>query len=511
MSKNLLKSKIFIFLIFTFSILQPLTKVSADWVETNADYWKQVKHDFFGSCLIQTKAVPLTYVGYANMAGGVFYKVYGDPSIDSRFKNFCASVKPKYLFINIPPDPLNIYGVTDEVGDEVILKNDDGPIANFDIWYGILPSRELRGADSDDVYKASGSKSAYEVCKEANKVSIAGLDTNGNYVNSFETLDQCKQALLERVDIKPGPASLDSTNQCSLVNIKGSTGTIAQYDPGIGKLPVWERCKCMTYITPGRGYPYGDGAGIFFVDANGNLKEYAKTDVTYVAGTSLGLGGQWREAAYKCLKENNLLNNKQSYHNINIGGCYQTLSSCKAVTCDTRNDGDYNYKDDSGSDTWYKDYGEFQTKIKGVCGGKSGADYNSCLQKYFKRCECSYSYNIYYDWLLCSTVGSTTSGKNCNKVCKLLDIDLQRVNPIEINNPLALFRVVSNFLFWVAVILFILNFLTGGLEYVRSSDEPEKLKEATTRLTNTLFGFIFILVIAGVVNYLITLFDTIVR
>jgi len=78
---------------------------------------------------------------------------------------------------------------------------------------------------------------------------------------------------------------------------------------------------------------------------------------------------------------------------------------------------------------------------------------------------------------------------------------LQKPSPPQ--SPLAFVNVLVNVLFWLAVLLFILNFITAGIEMIRSGDEPDKMKEATERITSSIFGFIFILIISGLVNYLI--------
>ncbi len=127
-----------------------------------------------------------------------------------------------------------------------------------------------------------------------------------------------------------------------------------------------------------------------------------------------------------------------------------------------------------------------------------------------KRCSCSTAYNPKYDPLLCG-ISSSIPLTSCEKVCKLVDVNEQLLEKVEISSPLALIKVASNFLFWAAVMLFIINFISAGLEFVKSGDEPDKVKDAQTRLTNTLFGFIFLIVISGILNYVITLFNTVVR
>jgi hypothetical protein len=63
--------------------------------------------------------------------------------------------------------------------------------------------------------------------------------------------------------------------------------------------------------------------------------------------------------------------------------------------------------------------------------------------------------------------------------------------------------VVVNFLFWLAVVIFVINILSAALDYIKSGDQPDKLKDASDRITGTIFGFVFLLVASGVINYII--------
>lgn len=127
-----------------------------------------------------------------------------------------------------------------------------------------------------------------------------------------------------------------------------------------------------------------------------------------------------------------------------------------------------------------------------------------------KRCACSTAFNPKYDPLLCG-INNGLPLTSCEPMCKLVDVNEQVLEKIGISSPLALIKVAASFLFWAAVMLFIINFVSAGIEFVKSGDEPDKIKDAQTRLTNTLFGFIFLVIISGVLNYAITLFGTIVK
>lgn len=105
--------------------------------------------------------------------------------------------------------------------------------------------------------------------------------------------------------------------------------------------------------------------------------------------------------------------------------------------------------------------------------------------------------------LLC-TIGGVIN-QPCDPVCSFMraGFNMQRIDPVTINSPLALIKVVVNFLFWLAVVIFIINMLSAALDYIKGGDQPDKLKEASDRITGTIFGFVFLLVASGVINYII--------
>lgn len=97
-------------------------------------------------------------------------------------------------------------------------------------------------------------------------------------------------------------------------------------------------------------------------------------------------------------------------------------------------------------------------------------------------------------------------GFSCDKTCNLNQINgynFVETEPIRPQSPLLLIKVISNFMFYIALTIFVVNFITAGYMYIRSSGEPDKLKEATDKLTNTIGGLVFILLIGGLLNYVV--------
>lgn len=70
-------------------------------------------------------------------------------------------------------------------------------------------------------------------------------------------------------------------------------------------------------------------------------------------------------------------------------------------------------------------------------------------------------------------------------------------------SPLGLIKAVSNLLYYFAIFYFIVLILLNGFAYVRSGEDPSKLKQINESLFNTIAGFIFVLASGGVILYLI--------
>jgi hypothetical protein len=119
----------------------------------------------------------------------------------------------------------------------------------------------------------------------------------------------------------------------------------------------------------------------------------------------------------------------------------------------------------------------------------------------FYRCRCQANLT----GALC-TVGSL-AGVPCSKICSLTPsgfVAAALTQKVAISSPLTFIKVLSNFLFYAAILIFIINFLLAGLQYVRSGGQPDALKTAQARITNSIGGLIFILLVGGLLNYLVS-------
>ena len=70
-------------------------------------------------------------------------------------------------------------------------------------------------------------------------------------------------------------------------------------------------------------------------------------------------------------------------------------------------------------------------------------------------------------------------------------------------SPVGLLKTISNFLFYVAILYFVLLMLSNGYAYVRAAEDPGKLKEIKASLFNTIAGFLFVLLSGGLIISLI--------
>lgn len=129
--------------------------------------------------------------------------------------------------------------------------------------------------------------------------------------------------------------------------------------------------------------------------------------------------------------------------------------------------------------------------------------------KNFFRCECSTSYNPSYNHIGCALQGLGAGLVfDCNEKCIMRPTSFanyQQPNKQESFNPITLIKTLSDFLFSLAVIIFIINMLRASFMYVTSSGDEGKMKEAYTTITNTIFGFVFIVFIGALIQYFIAL------
>jgi hypothetical protein len=111
------------------------------------------------------------------------------------------------------------------------------------------------------------------------------------------------------------------------------------------------------------------------------------------------------------------------------------------------------------------------------------------------RCKCTVPVN-----LQCS------AGVGCEEVCSLVPsgfADLVKTTAPTPQSPMAFIQVIANFVFYLAIFIFVINFIYAGFLYVRSSGEEDKLKEAHNRLNNSIAGLVFIILIGALLNYVV--------
>jgi hypothetical protein len=301
----------------------------------------------------------------------------------------------------------------------------------------------------------------------------------------YSDLNNCMQAdIASRTNDIP-VTDVDTSSICYNVPKVGGKRAIALYNDNIGgRGPFNETCQCFT--QQGEGSYSGRKVGIFFKSETNSITTYKGiADAQIGIGSSDGQKAQWYLAASKCLAENSV-----KYFNSRAGGCFDTSSACQRSMCEERDEGSYFV------DGVKKSNNEVKT-LQDSCNSDP-----ICLRNLnISVCSCSQAFNPAFDPLYCSVNPSSTT---CASACKLVKSDFRALNPIKISSPLALINVVVNFLFWLAVAIFVINILSASLDYIKGGDQPDKLKEASDRITGTIFGFVFLLVASGVINFIIS-------
>jgi len=206
----------------------------------------------------------------------------------------------------------------------------------------------------------------------------------------------------------------------------------------------------------------------------------------------------------KCEQEN-----PDRYYSKNTKRCYGNLNDCKIGSlCSTAKESHLFIVKNTTSYVSY-DLGQQSTKADDMrsCAERGGTQV-ACLNsvyagtlgtitnEQFYKCTCERPWT-------CGII----PGASCDKLCGLVRTpapDFKVIAPVKISSPLALINVVVNFLFWLAVAIFVINILSASLDYIKGGDQPDKLKEASDRITGTIFGFIFLLVASGVINFIIS-------
>jgi len=84
------------------------------------------------------------------------------------------------------------------------------------------------------------------------------------------------------------------------------------------------------------------------------------------------------------------------------------------------------------------------------------------------------------------------------------EVKLRKSNPLS---PIGLIKNIASFLYYFAIFYFIVLILINAFSYVRSGEDPSKLKQINESLFNTIAGFIFVLASGGVILYIINSFQ----
>lgn len=466
----------------------------AGWeVKNNDTYDRYYIDTTFGTCFEQTKAVPIEY--YSEKSLGAY------KNMEKRYSEYCATPKNGLKKLDCGPLSCDFLGWSNN--KNYFVRNNEGGAAGIELY--LDSSNNLLGSDKDSV------SYSYDACKAKNPTSIAGFNSKG-YVGHFNTADECKKALVkDDVETKIKISRAELNGECyELKNVDG-VRPLAQENLNIGG-PVNERCQCTTANnTPGLSLY----AGVYYVDEYGNKNHYS--EVIYQKSTVAGdgfcsniancynagtrewtgifsfdpdLASNYINGMKKCFADHP----KKQYYNSVSGGCFEDLTKCNQSTCTTEDRGKYKVNNA------FITLGEANRQME-ACGPNNPTCILSIQNALTQRCDCSTAFNPNYTPILCAAGESV--GSDCTEKCRIVPAKLVQIKPEPLKSPLAFIKVIVNFLFWIAVLLFILNFVTAGIEMVQAGDEPEKMKEATERVTSTIFGFVFILVASGLINYLI--------
>lgn len=96
------------------------------------------------------------------------------------------------------------------------------------------------------------------------------------------------------------------------------------------------------------------------------------------------------------------------------------------------------------------------------------------------------------------------SNGNSNYSCFMKEVSTPQLveSPkTKILSPFALFKTITDLLFMIGILVFIMNIMRIGLVYIRSGGIPDNLKAARTLLNNTIGGMIFLILVSGLIAY----------
>ena len=126
--------------------------------------------------------------------------------------------------------------------------------------------------------------------------------------------------------------------------------------------------------------------------------------------------------------------------------------------------------------------------------------YCSAETKFFQ-CKCTTNLlgtaGILGDFVAWST-GNKTYNCYLNPVS---GVQLRNIPEVKPQSPVAFIKTLSNVFFYLAVFLFVINFLRIGMMYTRSQGSPDNLKKARALLFNNISGMVFLLLVSGLIIF----------
>ncbi len=278
-----------------------------------------------------------------------------------------------------------------------------------------------------------------------------------------------------------------------------SSGVQTSLLQNAGLVAISDETKCSCATKPDS---FGIMTDIFVANPDGTIKR------TYFTGSSRGSTAlAFNDAKLRCFTQNT-----ERFYNPTTRQCFGTLESCKAAAtasalleCTEAKEGNmFLLLPPSKTEITPAEETAKRTGILNcVRGGKTNeqcikdAFGSSITSDNFYRCRCEADLSV-----LCLTTGV------CSKICKLNKVGFTNVvvgETVKIFSPLQFIKVLSNFLFYAAIFLFIINFLLAGFDYVRSGGQPDALKTAKAKITSAVGGLVFILLVGALLNYVISI------
>jgi hypothetical protein len=161
----------------------------------------------------------------------------------------------------------------------------------------------------------------------------------------------------------------------------------------------------------------------------------------------------------------------------------------------------------------FQSYDIFATSLgSGTCGGSTVCERDNVIRDGAGTRADKKFYCINEQIIMCPNTVTTYSLAKTSSECARFNnltaggtfpnTTLTASLPADLS-PIGLIRTLSNFLFYFAILYFVLLILSNGYAYVRAAEDPGKLKEIKASLFNTIAGFLFVLLSGGLIISLI--------